>query len=185
MKENYILIYLSEIAGPREFLSGNSLGREVFQKLISVVEPKPGSAQVYGISLKGIQATDASFPRESVASLVKMFRGEVGFYLRDFASQDLLDNWDYAAKAKEQPIIVLENKGYRVIGPKLNEGMASLLDFIMSKGRATTSMVSKEFDVSAQNASAKLKKLHGYGLILGAKEVAESGGLEYVYKAIK
>ncbi len=185
MKENHNVISLYDFTGPKDFLSGNEFGRSVLQKLISHVGSTSGPGRIYGISLKNILATDASFPRESVASLVKMFRGEVGFYLKDFASQDLIDNWDYAAKAKEQPIIIFDNGGYRVIGPNLNEGMASLLDFIMSKGRATTSMVSKEFDVSAQNASAKLKKLHGYGLILGAKEVAESGGLEYVYKAIK
>jgi predicted transcriptional regulator len=48
----------------------------------------------------------------------------------------------------------------------------------------TSSHVSKHFDISAQNASGRLKKLHATGLVLGQKEVAESGGLEFVYRSI-
>jgi hypothetical protein len=184
MKQNTTLINLSEIAGERAFLSGNELGREVFQKLqhlITTTNKQP----IIGISLAGIQATDASFPRESVIALVKLLSGEAGIFLKDFSSQDIIDNWDYAAKAKNQPVIIIQNEGYQLIGPELNESMKELLDYIMTERTVTTSKVTKKFNISAPNASAKLKKLHTMGLIMGTKEVAETGGLEYVYKAIR
>lgn len=175
---------LSDVAGDKAFLSGNELGRAVFQKLQELVSTR-SKLPIFGISLAGIQATDASFPRESVVALAKLLSGEAGIYLKDFSSQDLLDNWDYAAKAKNQSVIVFQDSGYRLIGPELNEGMKELLDYIMAENTVTTSKIAKYFNISAPNASAKLKKLHSMGLILGMKEAAESGGLEYVFKAIK
>src|ERR1700730_13240048 len=100
-------INLADITGKQKFLSGNELGRAVFRKLQQEVDAHPGES-IFGISLKGIEATDASFPRESVISLVKLFAGEKGFFLQDFGSADLLDNWKYAADAKNQPVIVRE-----------------------------------------------------------------------------
>ena len=179
------MILLSDITGKKAFLSGNTKGREALQKLLELVNPTPANS-IFGISLKGIQATDASFPRESVISLIKMLSGEAGIFLQDFASVDLIDNWDYAAKAKSQPVIVLlEGGGFRVIGPPLSQSQQDLLGFIMDEGTTTTSRVSTKFDISAQNASARLKKLHSMGLVLGVKEVAESGGMEFVYRAIR
>ena len=178
-------IDLSELAGQKKFLSGNELGKSVFVKLDEEVGSHP-SLSIFGISLKGIEATDASFPRESVISLAKKYSGEKGFFLRDFASKDLLDNWDYAAKAKNQAVIVhRDGQRYEVIGPNLHEGLAELLDFVMKEEVITTSKVAKKFDISAPNASAKMKKLHVMGLVLGTKESAETGGLEFVYRAIK
>lgn len=185
MNQNPTMIKLAEITGSKPFLSGNTEGRRVLQKLQEMISPTPGES-VIGISLKGIQATDASFPREGVISLIKMLCGEVGIFLRDFSSADLMDNWDYAAKAKNQAVIVLlEGSDFRVIGPSLSQSAQELLRFIMAEGTTTTSRVSAEFDISAQNASARLKKLHAMGLVLATKEVAESGGMEYVYRAIK
>lgn len=179
------MIKLSEITGKEQFLSGNVLGKKAFQQLQSAVDSYP-SVAVIGISLKGIVATDASFPRESVISLVKLHSGEKGFFLMDFSSDDLKDNWDYAAKAKNQAVIVQRGPDrYEVIGPELSESTKELLDFVMKEGVVTTSKVAKKFDVSAQNASAKMKKLHSMGLVLGSKETAETGGLEFVYQAIR
>ena len=58
---------------------GNKQGRETLSKLSNYVDDNP--SDIYEISLEGIVATDASFPRESVISLVKMNKGEKGFYL--------------------------------------------------------------------------------------------------------
>lgn len=187
MKQIQEIIFLSDLTGKKEFLSGNALGREVFQKLMNKVNATSGAA-VFGISLKGIEATDASFPRESVVSLVKLFCGEKGFYLKDFLNnKDLIDNWDYAAKAKEQNVIVYQKgNNYIVIGPELADTTKQTLDFVIQEGTATTSKVMKHFDIpTAQTASARLKKLYELGLILGSKETAETGGLEFVYRAIK
>jgi len=163
---------------------GNKQGRETYSKLLDFVDGH-SACNVFGVSLEGIEATDASFPRESVISLAKSKRGEVGFYLQDFASKDLLDNWDYAAKAKDQHLIVYNKSEYDVIGSKLSASGKEILDFIINKGSTTTSKVADNFGLSPQNASGKLKKLLVQGLILGAKEAAETGGMEFIYKAIK
>lgn len=181
MNEN-IIIKLSDFVGDSAF--GNKEGREVYQKLLDQLDNHPDK-KIIGISLAGIKRTDASFPRESVVSLAKSRNGEKGFFLLDFTSRDLMDNWDYAAKAKDQTIIVIVDGGYELIGKSLNPGTKSLLDFVMDNGTVTTSTVAKSFDISAQNASAKLKKLLSVGLVLATKQAAESGGMEFVYTAIK
>ena len=161
MKQRIMTINLSELTGKKAFLSGNELGKEVFQKLQREIDSAPGVA-IFGISLKGILATDASFPRESVVSLIKLLSGEKGFYLSDFASDDLIDNWDYAAKAKNQTVIFKRNgKDYDVLGPELSAGIRELLDYVMQEGVVTTSKVSKKFDVSAQNAFLSKLRIQG------------------------
>lgn len=175
---------LSFSNGPLAF--GNDQGRETLQKLQKYISDHQNE-EIFSISLEGMQATDASFPRESVVSLVKMLKGEKGIYLCDFPTNnnDMFDNWRYAADAKSQHIIVKLNKGYDVIGPDLPGTSKDLLDYIMSKKAVTTSEIAAKYDISAQNASARLKKLYELGLILGQKQTAESGGLEYVYSPIK
>ena len=163
---------------------GNTEGREIYQKLLSELDAHP-TDKVVGVSLEGITRTDASFPRESVVSLAKSRSGEKGFYLQDFASRDLMDNWDYAAKAKGFSMIVFSSGGYELIGNEINTGSRDLLDLVIKERSVTTSRVAEALGVSAQNASAKLKKLHSLGLVLGTKQAAESGGMEFIYTAIK
>lgn len=162
---------------------GNKQGRETFSLLADYVDENP--SDIYEISIDGIVATDASFPRESVISLAKLSKGEKGFYLTGSFTKDLLDNWHYAAVAKDQPLILKAEDGYSIVGSPLSKGAKELFDFIMLESEVTTSKVAMKFGVSAQNASAKLKKLYSLGLILGSKVVADSGGLEFVYRAIK
>lgn len=182
MKENLELKLYDVIEGATAF--GNTEGREVYQKLLTKLDADPTN-NIVGISLEGVTRTDASFPRESVVSLAKSRCGEKGFYLQDFESRDLMDNWDYAAKAKSFSLIVISPSGYELIGDEINAGARDLLDLVMTDGAVTTSKVADFFQVSAQNASAKLKKLHSLGLVLGSKQAAESGGIEFVYTAIK
>ena len=180
-----MILNLIDFAVKKPLLSGNEHGKAVLHKLNQEIGAHP-EVSIFGISLKGIEATDASFPRESVISLAKMHCGELGFFLQDFASKDLLDNWNYAARAKSQAVIVHQGgQRYEVIGPELHEGLSELLAYVMKEEIVTTSKVSKKFDISAPNASAKMKKLHVMGLVLGSKESAETGGLEFVYRAIK
>lgn len=179
------VIQLSKHVGNRKFASGKELGRNVFEKLRMAVESSP-DVLIFEVSLAGIQATDASFPRETVATLVKLYRGEKGFFVSHFASQDVVDNWDYAAQAKEVSLIMEKGRDkYDVIGLALSNGARELFDYAMKEGSVTTAKVTSKFDLSTQNASQKLKKLHQLGLLLGAKETAETGGLEYVYQAIR
>lgn len=182
MNENFVLKLYNLLGSSTAF--GNTEGREVYQKLLSELDAHPAD-KVVGISLDGITRTDASFPRESVVSLAKSRSGEKGFYLQDFASRDLMDNWDYAAKAKGLSMIVYSSVGYELIGNEISAGSKELLDLVMKEGSVTTAKVAETLAVSAQNASAKLKKLHSLGLVLGTKQAAESGGMEFVYTAIK
>lgn len=181
MKQNVIFIRLRDFT-KNDHPFGNKQGRETLLQLSDFVDDNP--SDIYEISIEGIVATDASFPRESVISLAKLNKGERGFYLSGSFSKDLLDNWHYAAIAKEQPLILKTESEYSIIGPALSKGAKELFDFIMKEGEVTTSKVVQKFGGSPQNASAKLKKLYGSGLILGSKSVAESGGLEFVYKKI-
>jgi len=183
MKRNKITIKLRDFTND-DHPFGNKQGRDTYGKLLDFIDSHPSST-VFGISLNGIEATDASFPRESIISLAKSRRSELGIFLTDFSTKDLFDNWDYAAKAKDQYLIVYNKQGYEVIGPNLNAGAKEILDFLIKEGSTTTSEVASKFELSAQNASGKLKKLLVHGLVLGSKEVAETGGMEFIYKAIK
>lgn len=163
---------------------GNEEGREAYQALSRIVDEHPEQV-IFEISLDGMTATDASFPRESVINLAKSLRGEKAFFLSGFKNKDLIDNWSYGAVAKDQPLMVLSNNKPTWIGPAVNSATKDLLDFIHGQDFVTTSMVADRFDISVQNASGKLKKLYNQGFTVGRKEVAESGGLEFVYRAIK
>ncbi len=162
---------------------GNVQGKATFGKLLDFVHSHP-QYSVFGISLSGIEATDASFPRESVVAVAKLFRGERGFFLKDVRSRDLLDNWSYAAQAKEIPLTVWAEDGYQVIGPEISSSTRELLDCVLPQRAVTAAKVAEALNISVANASTKLKKLKDQGYILRAEETAESGGIEYIYRAI-
>lgn len=163
---------------------GNDLGQVTYLKLQKEIN-KLSNTKIIGISLKGIKRTDASFPRESVISLAKAMKGEIGFYLKDVISRDILDNWEYAARAKEQPLFVYDSKGWTILGFDLSDDTRKLFDFIIKNETVTTSLIAEKFKLSTPNASMKLKKLLTQGLLVASKETAESGGLEYIFSAIK
>lgn len=163
---------------------GNSEGKEVFRKLLDLVEQRPGT-EVFGISLDGIEATDASFPRESVISVAKQLRGEKGFYLTDLSNRDLIDNWSYAAQAKDQPLVIWNNGDFEIIGPELNKSTRDLVEYVLSKGAVLASQVASDLGLSVPNASTRLKSLVSQGFIRRTEDVADSGGIEYRYSAMK
>jgi hypothetical protein len=162
---------------------GNIEGKNVFRKLVDFVEKSPRT-QVFGISLEGIEATDASFPRESVISLAKHFRGERGFFLCDLHDRDLIDNWSYAARAKDQPIVIWNESSFEIIGPELNQATRTLVEYVLEKRSVLASEAAADLDLSVPNASTRLKKLVSDGYCLRVEEVAESGGIEFKYCAI-
>lgn len=55
----------------------------------------------------------------------------------------------------------------------------------MANGEVTTAEIADRLEISVQNASSKLKKLSAKGYISRCERVAESGGIEFVYRAIK
>lgn len=182
MKQNDSVIKLLELTND-DHVFGNEDGRDVFLKLKQIVDKHPES-DVFGISLEGIVATDASFPRESIVSLAKQYRGEKGFYLTDFISKDLVDNWNYAAQAKEQPLIIWHTNSHEIIGPSITPSTRELVEYVIKQGDVTTSKVAEALNISVQNASTKLKNLVKQGYILRTEEVAGTGGVEYIYRSI-
>ncbi|MDX6038514.1 hypothetical protein SH917_23150, partial [Acinetobacter baumannii] len=52
---------------------GNQEGREVYQAISMYIDENPDYS-IFEVSLRGIDATDASFPRESIVSIAKNFR---------------------------------------------------------------------------------------------------------------
>jgi len=183
MKQNSKIIYLRDFTED-DHPFGNTQGKETFRRLSDYIDNHP-SESIYGISLKGIVATDASFPRESVVSIAKSYRGEKGFYLRDLDDRDIIDNWSYAALAKEQPLIIWKNDKFEIIGPKLNSSAQIFISHIYKNKQTTTSQVAHDLNLSVQNASARLKKFFQQGLVMRFEESSESGGIEFIYHAIQ
>lgn len=163
---------------------GNVEGKNVFRKLSDFVDQNPGVG-IFGISLKGIEATDASFPRESVVSLAKQLRGEKGFYLTQLSNRDLIDNWSYAAQAKDQPLVIWNNANFEIIGAELNKPTRDLLEYVLRNGSVLASQAANDLTLSVQNASTRLKNLVLQGFLLRSEDVADSGGIEFKYSAIK
>jgi hypothetical protein len=163
---------------------GNVQGKEAFRKLADYIDSHP-QVSIFGISLKDIEATDASFPRESVVSIAKQYRGEKGFFLEDMRGRDLIDNWRYAAEAKDQPLVIWNDGVFEVIGPEINVSTQRLVKYVLEEGQVSASKAAVDLDMSVQNASTRLKKLFELGYILRSGAAADSGGIEYLYHAIK
>jgi len=183
MNQNSVAVKLRDFTrSERPF--GNVEGKEVFRRLAEVVEENP-RAQIFGISLENIKATDASFPRESVVALAKHFRGERGIYLTGLEDRDLIDNWTYAARFKEQPLVIWHADQFEVIGPELNAPTSALVNYVLQKRSVLASQAAGDLGLSVQNASTRLKNLVTAGYVLRIGDVAESGGIEFKYIAIR
>ena len=183
MNQNSVVVKLRAFTdSERPF--GNSEGKAVFRKLADYIEQHP-QTKVFGVSFDEIEATDASFPRESVVSVAKQFRGDRGIYLLDIKDRDLIDNWSYAARAKDQPLTIWNGAEHEVIGPELSAATRSLVDYVLDKGSVLASQAAADLDMTVQNASTRLKNLVKDGYLLRAEEVAETGGIEFKYRAIR
>jgi hypothetical protein len=176
-------ILLRELMGDQDGW-GTDEGRAVFGKLIDQVEAHP-EVQVFQVSLSGVRRTDSSFPRESVMELARRYRKRLGFCLIDATSADLLENWDFAAQKKEQPLFVWNGNNYRIIGPRPTKGTARLVDFVCGRRETRASDAADNLSLSLTNASTKLKQLWEQGFVLRREEIADSGGIEFVYIAIR
>ncbi len=161
---------------------GHVQGRETYEKLRTVVETHPADL-IFRISLEGVRHTDISFPRESVIELAKGYRGYRGFCLTDLSDSDLLENWDAAARKREQPLMVW-NKDIvapTILGPKPSTGLREMFQYVLSVPVARTSEAAANLHLKIPNASNKLKQLWLEGYILRREQSASSGGMEYEY----
>jgi len=164
---------------------GNAEGKAVFRVLADRVDART-QPTIFEISLAGIEATDASFPRESIISAAKYYRGQHWFCLTDIQERDLIDNWKYAAQAKEQPLVIWHSEtDFEVIGPEMTPAASDLLEYVLKNGRVGTNQVAADLGISVPNASTRLKKLVTDGYLLRREEAADSGGVEFMYMPIR
>lgn len=183
MNQNCVIVKLLDFTSSASPF-GNVEGKAVFRKLVDFMDDHP-EVKVIGISLQGIEATDASFPRESVIALAKHLRGERGVFLTDLTNRDLIDNWTYAARAKEQPMVIWNDESFEVIGPEMNPSTRALVEYVLGKRAVLASQAAIDLGLSVPNASTRLKGLVTAGYFLRAEEAAGSGGIEFKYRAIR
>lgn len=162
---------------------GHEEGHEVFLKLSKHFKNDP--SEIFNVSLKGIERTDVSFPRESVVSIAKHFKKQKWFCLSDLASISLMDNWDAAAEKLGIPLIAWDKDDYKILGLQPPKGTLPILEYILKVPMATTGEVVKAVKLNLPNVSNKLKKLYEDGFLMRKQQVAESGGLEFGYFRIK
>lgn len=161
-----------------DFILGSKNGDEVLNKLRSILLVRP---QLIEISLEGITGVDACFIRNSIASLTKIFMSNKGVFVSHVGNCDVLDNLVYGFHAKQTPLILKNADGTGAVYSDLPSGAKAILNLAYSSSEITTHQIMKHFDLSAPNASAKLKKLHKDGYLLAEKRDAPTGGIEYVY----
>jgi len=160
---------------------GRSQGREVFQKLVEIVESRPG-VMVFRVSLAGVRRTDISFASETVVELAKRYRGGKGFYLTDITDPDMEENWDAAARKASQPLMVEGEGGrLRVLGNRPSTGNLGAFKFALERSSARATEFAAEADLSITNASTKFKQLWEQGFLLRRENLAPSGGVEFEY----
>jgi hypothetical protein len=163
---------------------GRAQGSQVYERLRKVVESHPTEV-IFRISLRGVEHTDISFPRESVVELAKTYRGMRGFCITDLTDPDLYDNWDAGAQRREQPLIRWnEDKSWGILGPQPSIGLLPMFEYVMSVSVAYTNESAAHLHLKIPNASNKLKQLWLEGYILRRERSANSGGVEYEYLRI-
>jgi hypothetical protein len=173
----------------REFMSdpegwGREQGREVYNRLLRFVESRPGTI-LFCISVHGVSRVDISFASETIVELARRYRGTKGFAFVDLDDPDMLENWEAAATKKDQPIMVWRGSNGRAIGVEPSPGNAEAFQFALARTRTRAAeFVEARPNMSIANASTKFKQLWEHGFLLRRENVAESGGVEYVYLRI-
>ena len=180
VKQNSVTIPLRDLMDSEDGW-GHAAGRLVHERLLDFVEQRP-EAVTFRISLKGVHRTDASFPRESVVELARRFRSKIAFVLTDISDSDLLENWDAAARKREQPMLALQQDGsFQVLGPGISEGMRPLFELFAGSSGMTTAEAAAKLGQSVPNISNKMKSLWESGYVMRMETMAPSGGIEFEY----
>lgn len=174
----------------REFMTsdegwGREAGREVYRKLVDFVESKPGTT-IFKISLANVKRIDISFASETVVEIARKHRGSKGFCFTDLVDPDMEENWEAAAERAKQPLMKWHGTKSSILGVRPSVGVSDALDFALSREETRASeFASAHKSVSITNASTKFKQLWEQGFLLRRESNAESGGMEYLYVAIK
>lgn len=163
---------------------GRNQGREVYQKLLDEVEKRAG-VLILKVSLEGVHRVDISFASETVVELARRYRGTKGFCFIDLTDPDMRENWEAAAARKSQPIMVWEGRQGQVIGIEPSQGLSGAFRFALERPHVRAAeFAAVTPGMSIANASSKFKQLQEQGFLLRRDDVAESGGVEFVYYRI-
>lgn len=163
---------------------GNVQGKEVGALLEQVIQRNP-SVNLFEVSFRGVERTDASFSRESVVEIVCRYRAKKGVVVIDLDDDDLIENLELAADKKKQPLFLWQGETWRLLGPAPSRGNVELLNYMLSVSETTASAAASALDLKLTNASTKLKQLWEDGYLMRSEEMAPSGGIEFIYRRIK
>ncbi len=163
---------------------GNAQGKAVGALLESKILAHPLN-EIFQVSFKGVERTDASFSRESVVEIANRFRTKKAFIIVDLEDSDLIENLELAAEKKNQPLFMWHGDSWRILGPQPTKGNADLLHYVLTVPEITTSSASSALELKITNASTKLKQLWESGFIMRREELAQSGGIEFIYYRIR
>jgi hypothetical protein len=184
MNENAVEIQLRAFMESSEGW-GRNQGREAYQKLIDFIEKHAGIL-VFQISVEGVRRIDISFASETIIELARRYRGNKGFCFIDLTDPDMRENWDAAAERKSQPIMVWEEFQGQVIGIKPSQGLMEAFRFALERPFVRAAeFAAASSGISIANASSKFKQLWTQGFLLRREDVAESGGVEFIYYRIR
>lgn len=183
MNENSATLRLFDFMGTQEGW-GRDQGRKVYQRLIDFVESNPGM-MIFRVSLAGTERVDISFASETVIELARRYRGQKGFCFIDLLDKDMEENWEAAAARKGQPIMVWSGKKGKVIGVEPSRGTVDALKFALQREfTRAAEFAGSTPGISIANASTKFKQLWEQGFLLRRENIAESGGVEFLYYRI-
>lgn len=183
MKQLTAMIKLRDLMDADEGF-GREEGTQLFGRLREEVDGLRGD-EVIHLSLEGVRRTDSSFPRVSVLTLAKILRTKRGFCVVNFENQNILDNWDVAAKVEEFPLIIWKGSTARILGPQPSTAVKDVFEIVQSRSGTLASEVARKFDLTISNASNRLKKLYEEGYVWRNVRSADGGGIEHVYVPMK
>lgn len=183
LNEKYALVNLREFMNSDEGW-GRNQGREVYNRLVDFVEQNPG-VMIFKVSVQGVKRIDISFASETIVEIARRYRGKKGFCFIDLDDLDVIENWDAAASRKEQPLMAWNGKKFKLLGLEPTQGNMEALKFAMERTESRAAeFADKDSRMSIANASTKFTQLWQQGFLLRRQDVANSGGLEFVYHSI-
>ena len=160
---------------------GSALGRQIHLKLR---ESLPQHNRAMAISFEGVERADSTFLREAVVRLIKVLSPEKEIIVSDMHSVDHLDNLSYAAIDQEQPVTVLRNGYFEVLGRPLSPAIQKILDRVLAEKSLSSAQLAAFVGSSVQCASTNLAKLRRSGYITRVEADMPSGGVEYFYRPV-
>lgn len=175
-------ISLLDIVGSSTIF-GSKKGQEVYAAIIGIIKENPNYT-VFEICLDGIEAVDATFARESVVNAAKFFRGQKAFLLTSSETSKLSSSWSYAARVKDQPLLVLLKGSHHWIGDTITTAKQELVDYVYQQQVVRSGDLAVKYDLPVAHASTKLRKLFDEGYLLRKKQTSSTGGVEYTYHPI-